>query len=90
MTDELARVMPTGAAFNIEPPHTVESLRADAERSKQPASWRCRHGRHRYRVVGAVHVSDNWVQATLDLLASSDVDSLSRCDRCGKVAVMTR
>jgi hypothetical protein len=90
---EIVRVREHGTLWKLRPPHTVESIRADAKRSfaeKRP--WRCRHRRHDNEVVGDVYIPPadpanfgTLVEATLAVISSTDAVNLLRCKRCGAI-----
>lgn len=89
--DEVLQVGDHGPTFLLRPPHTVESLRADAGHAEaNPKPWLCRI-KHRQERVGDPHRPDPeeylW-DAAIAMISNGPYDALLRCKRCG--AVTTR
>jgi hypothetical protein len=83
-SEQVIQIGNYGAIFELKPPHTLESVKADAVNVKRHGLCRLKHA---YRVIGTPYVPEHdIVTATLSLLASSDGNRLVRCRRCKHVA----
>ena len=86
---EVLQVDSYGPIFELEAPHTVESVKSDAgasEREKRPLLCRLRHKR---RVIGRTYLpSDDPLTSMLALIAEgSSGKTLVRCERCRKIEI---
>jgi hypothetical protein len=78
-----------GIPFALRSPHTLDSLRRDAEAINSKPPFLCRI-RHRHKVVGEEYIpdpGDDLIGSVLALIATAGAKrSLTRCERCGLVA----
>lgn len=91
---EMERVVSVEGTRNYEliPGLTLQEVKDRAIYAEHPNSWRCRHGKHKRRVIGRIWYGPKNpnVGSTGDLLAMASgaimgslYDSLMQCERCG-------
>ena len=84
---EVAQIGEYGAMWELVPPHTVESIRADARyAAENRRPFLCRI-HHRREVIGTPYMpEDDFFTAALNVIATTDKRALMRCARCGLIS----
>lgn len=80
-----------GPVYDLHPPHTVESIKDDADYSNTHRTPLLCRLKHRWRRVGEPHIDDkDPVGAVVNLTITDYHRYLARCKRCRGIALETR